>query len=340
MRKPLISIIVPVYNVEKYVKQCLESILEQNFSDYEVIVVNDGSTDRSLQICEEIARKDSRIRLFSTENSGVSHARNLGIKEATGKWMMFLDSDDYLVENCLSILEQNIDEQVQEIYGNYMTEKEMSFSGDRGVMNAQDVAEMIKDSVNQNKFPPFYTLQQSSLLGVWGKLFLAEIVRDKKIYFDEKLKLSEDMLFHLCYLNEISHVLLIDTPVFYFRKHDASVTKKFKEEYVGNRLYLFELLEKKQLELPILEISTMLLLNIQIEKETSGKQRRILEEKLKCYWKDNKKILLENRGKAFSLGKWQNIVYKICVELFMKDNYKIAFLILRIYVKLFQKKKV
>lgn len=104
MENKLISIIVPVYNVEEYLKQCLDSILEQTFSDYEVILVNDGSTDNSGLICQEYAEKDSHIRYFEKENGGLSDARNYGIEQAQGEYLTFVDSDDWVTETYIEEL--------------------------------------------------------------------------------------------------------------------------------------------------------------------------------------------------------------------------------------------
>lgn len=104
MENQLISIIVPVYNVEEYLKQCLDSILEQTFSNYEVILVNDGSTDSSGLICQEYADKDARIRYFEKENGGLSDARNYGIEQTQGEYLTFVDSDDWVTETYIEEL--------------------------------------------------------------------------------------------------------------------------------------------------------------------------------------------------------------------------------------------
>lgn len=102
--KPKISVVVPVYNDESYLNQCLDSILSQTFKDFELILVNDGSTDFSFKICEEYAEKDNRIRLFSQENKGLSASRNIGIENAVGEFITFIDSDDYIHPDCLKKL--------------------------------------------------------------------------------------------------------------------------------------------------------------------------------------------------------------------------------------------
>lgn len=101
---PRISVIVPVYNAEKYLTQCVESILRQDFTDFELLLINDGSKDKSGLICDEYAQKDQRVKVFHKENSGVSSTRNLGIDKAQGEYIAFIDSDDYVDSNYLSIL--------------------------------------------------------------------------------------------------------------------------------------------------------------------------------------------------------------------------------------------
>ena len=103
-----VSIIVPVYNVEKYLNKCVDSILGQTFEDFELILVNDGSVDRSPSICRDYADKDGRVRYISQENMGPGRARNVGIEAAGGAYILFVDSDDYIAENMLEILYGNI----------------------------------------------------------------------------------------------------------------------------------------------------------------------------------------------------------------------------------------
>ena len=102
--KSLISIVIPVYNVEKYLEKCLQSVQNQTYNHFEVILVNDGSTDSSLSICEKFVNQDKRFSVFSKENGGMSSARNFGIKKAKGSFITFVDSDDYIVKDYLSHL--------------------------------------------------------------------------------------------------------------------------------------------------------------------------------------------------------------------------------------------
>ena len=101
---PAISVIVPVYNTEKYLDECIQSILNQSFTNFELLLIDDGSTDRSGAICDQYAAKDERVRVFHKENGGVSSARNVGLDEAKGEWIAFVDSDDYLLSNALDLI--------------------------------------------------------------------------------------------------------------------------------------------------------------------------------------------------------------------------------------------
>ena len=107
--EPKISIIVPVYNVEQYLERCVESILKQTITNFELILINDGSSDNSGPVCDELSRKDTRIRVHHIQNGGVSNARNLGIQSSRGEWISFIDSDDFVTEDYLETLLQPVE---------------------------------------------------------------------------------------------------------------------------------------------------------------------------------------------------------------------------------------
>ena len=109
----MISIIVPVYNNESYIGKCIESIINQSYSEIEIIIVNDGSTDDTERIVKEYRQKDERIKLYTIDNAGVSNARNFGISKAVGEYIGFVDSDDYIQKNMYEVLLENMDDSVQ-----------------------------------------------------------------------------------------------------------------------------------------------------------------------------------------------------------------------------------
>ena len=120
----MVSIIIPAYNAEKYIEQCIDSIISQTYKNIEVIIVNDGSTDNTLAICEKYAKEDKRIKIVKKKNEGVSKARNDGIKIATGKYIMFIDSDDYIDDDYIEIMHKNIVEKKADlVVSNYTRDK-------------------------------------------------------------------------------------------------------------------------------------------------------------------------------------------------------------------------
>ena len=187
-----VPIIIPVYNKEQYVRQCLESALSQNFEDYEVIIVDDGSTDGSGRICDEMATKDSRLRVIHTENGGVTAARRRGVEEALGRFIMFCDSDDQLLPHALqNSYESMIANDADEVIAPYQNQRGDIFdSKKRGKI---EPSEIIKDYLAQhNNFPP-----------IWAILLRRDIILDGCLDIPRNIFIGEDILFHIRYLTKV-----------------------------------------------------------------------------------------------------------------------------------------
>lgn len=155
---PKVSIIIPVYKAEKYLNRCIDSILAQTFTDWELLLIDDGSPDRSGDICDEYAKKDTRIRVFHKNNGGVSSARNLGLDNVLGEYVTFVDSDDWLLENTLTLCSSNFGK--YEIVRFSMVYIE-SLVGDNNRKLVLPLSES-KNAIMQR------ILERNSLLGVWG----------------------------------------------------------------------------------------------------------------------------------------------------------------------------
>lgn len=184
MENSLISIIVPVYNVEKYIDKCINSLINQSYCNIEIILIDDGSTDSSYEKCINFSDKDNRIKLYHKENEGVSSARNLGLKYASGNYISFVDSDDFIEKNMYEamyniIIEKNADVAIcnyNKIKGKDIKEKKCEFSSDK-----------IKGTEVLNKIYNYKTM------GVlWNKLFKRQII---KCTFREDIHFCEDVLF-------------------------------------------------------------------------------------------------------------------------------------------------
>lgn len=207
MNSPKISVIVPVYNVEKYLRRCIDSILAQTFTDFELLLIDDGSTDKSGEICDEYAKKDSRVRVFHKENGGVSSARNLGLDNAQGEWITFVDSDDKLDFYGLETLANNISVNTNIIIGAYYScydEKKQLVEIFPGSYKSEEYVDMI-------------------LLGKVNVAFWAKLYRKKVFYHDtlnlpKDIKNSEDLITNMriaCSQNE--NVVIVNKAVYNYR---------------------------------------------------------------------------------------------------------------------------
>lgn len=197
-----ISVIVPVYNVEQYLHRCIDSILVQTFTDFELLLIDDGSTDKSEKICNEYAQKSNNVSVFHKENGGVSSARNLGIKKSCGEWICFVDSDDFIEPDYLFSFWQE-KEKHKDVYlfvsgYNYITpfyRKRRSFD------------EIIYDK--ENIYEAIISLRNKGALGVpWNKMYNTNIIKNAHLLFDEALNSYEDELFVLEYMRKIEKMVI------------------------------------------------------------------------------------------------------------------------------------
>ena len=226
----MISVIVPVYNVEEYLEECLESIKQQTFTDIEVILVNDGSTDGSREICERFCQKDSRFKLINQENQGQSVARNRGVKESVGKFIMFVDSDDVINKNLLEVLLPYMKTEVDIVECRMTRKKEEFFLNKTSTIVFEgNSKEAILNCIafKEVKYCAF------------KKLYRREIV--EKIPFLEGY-IYEDVFTGINYLKHIRKIVVIDYIGYYYRVHaNSTMTKSFNEKdldifKVGNQL--------------------------------------------------------------------------------------------------------
>lgn len=209
----MISIIVPVYNVEKYLSKCVESIVAQTFSDWELLLIDDGSKDNSGALCDEYADADDRVSVFHKENGGVSSARNLGLEKACGDWVMFVDADDWISNDCLEIcLHEAIENDLQLLqFGFYRVFEDNRLQTEvkrtTVVMNGGD-----------------YVANGSLNVCVWGAFINRKIIVDNNLRFDEHLKLAEDQLFILSIFRIITRAKFLSLPLYFYLQRESSAT--------------------------------------------------------------------------------------------------------------------
>lgn len=229
---PKVSVIIPVYNAEKYLRKCLDSVLNQAFEDFEVLLINDGSTDKSGEICDEYALKDKRIRVFHKENGGVSSARNLGLDNAKGEWITFVDSDDRVQKSYLLNFTLNIEFGIDLIVGGFVKIDEND-----NLIKGELKLENITFSTNNEDVLINHTLFNIGF--PWAKLFKREIIATNNISFPVEVKMYEDSLFLMDYLPFCLNIKLVNTQDYYYVEVKGSQSFKihdFISEY--NAAYL------------------------------------------------------------------------------------------------------
>ncbi len=216
-KTPEISVVVPVYKVEKFIKKCVESILAQTFRDFELSLVDDGSPDASGTLCDEFSARDSRVRVFHKNNGGVSSARNFGIEKSSGKWICFVDSDDEIDENYLENLFSNSNGAELVVSGFvrfYSTSLGIvkNFHTYKNCLCSRFEA-LREHNLHKFGFP-------------FSKLFLKEIIAKNELKFHEKVKLGEDQIFLLDYLQFVKKVRFLDFHNYLYFERGESLTKK------------------------------------------------------------------------------------------------------------------
>ncbi len=241
MDTPTISVIVPVYNVDQYLSRCIDSILAQTFTDFELLLIDDGSPDNSGKICDEYAEKDSRIRVFHKENGGVSSARNVGLDNARGEWVYFSDADDIIKTDGLQLLFDGVKEGVRFIMAGYEIYDETgSF-----VYGCKKYISQIVTS-NDCLLYMFKPIDYSYHGYLWCKLFHTQIIRDAALRFDKDISFNEDRLFivqYLCVNKAKCFYTTVPVYNYYIRENSAmaSLRQGFNYKFVSD-LKAFELM--------------------------------------------------------------------------------------------------
>ncbi|MCM1115063.1 MAG: glycosyltransferase [Clostridium sp.] len=238
---PEISIIVPVYNVEQYLPRCIESILNQTYKDFELILVNDGSTDNSGNICDEFAKKDKRIAVYHQKNGGVSKARNIGLSKSNGTYIMFCDSDDYVDLNwceCLYKLINN-DNVDLGLCGYSFVYNDSS--------NAKDKVIYSNTEYQIYKRNEFFNLYLSNLINMpWNKIYKKDIILRFHLEFNEAMNYNEDLLFVMKYIQSMKGDFGICNKAlnFYVKEIEDSLTNRYIDNYWKNKQVVLKELRK------------------------------------------------------------------------------------------------
>lgn len=278
----LVTIVIPVFNSELFISRCFESIINQTYTNFEVIVINDGSTDNSPGICNEYSEKDERFKVVHKKNGGVSSARNIGIKNTSGEYMTFIDSDDYIKNDYIETL----------VYEAYSNKADLISCGctifdENGSYKTNSLAGYeLNDRL-------IFSLIDSGMGGtVWGKLVRTNLIKQNNVVFNEKLSFREDLLFW-CELSKYIHEYSnIDYFGYYYYRSETnlSLSSNYDKNQFEKQLWITNLINN---ELIKQKIETKQI-NILLGKDVS----RIIIATIKKQIK-SRDFLLENLVKMF-----------------------------------------
>lgn len=250
---PKVSIIIPVYNVEKYLDQCVQSAINQTLQDIEIILVDDESPDGCPQMCDEYAKKDSRIKVVHKKNGGLGFARNSGLEVATGEYITFLDSDDYIDYNCYELAYQYIKRfGLDSIYFRCDrfsdTDKIETTIKYNEIKNARIIegAEIIDFSYNMIANKPHMTKDRDIDVSSCFALYNLSIIKGNKLEFHSERELvSEDLVFNLDYLKCVNKIAICDNKLYHYRINLSSLTRSHRNDFIDRFYKQYEYMTKR-----------------------------------------------------------------------------------------------
>ena len=259
MSSPLISIIIPVYNAEKYLHQCLDSVVAQTYTKWECLLIDDGSKDSSGVICDEYAAKDNRFRVFHKENGGVSSARNIGIEESKGEFIAFYDSDDTIPADSIKVLYSSLcNSKSDSVVGNYK-----KIYSEENIL-CSNIFNDFSESQVEDALKLFFVYPRGLFQGyLWNRLFRKKVIVDNNIRFDEYIKYKEDGLFLVLYILKSDNPIVCVPNVvynYYVRTNSAMgiLNKSFSKDYFTNldaRLLILKEIKESEISKEIIDLA-------------------------------------------------------------------------------------
>lgn len=314
----MISIITPVYNVQPYIERCLSSILNQNYSDWEWVLVDDGSADKSLEILREYAAQDNRIRVFTQQkNQGPAAARNLALEQVNGDYITFLDSDDWMEDNALALISMAIEEHYPDmVMWNFKRYVQDGFKMGNYPMPAAGYHDACATQNYAADFVFEYRKRKGQYFpSCWIKAFKAEIIQKNGLRFNPRLKRTEDYMFLAEAHSYLKDMFVINEALTVYRANEGSITHNYTEKYMGmiDEIYdaILELPIKVKYEELVLRADLMYIYRalVAIEQEINchqgnrlaGIKRIISSDRLKKCVKNTSSIGRELFGKKYTI---------------------------------------
>lgn len=319
-KKINLSIIIPIYKAEQTISKCLESILNQTYNDYELLLVIDGSPDNSLEICEKYLQNDSRIRIFQKKNGGVSSARNVGLKHAKGEWVFFIDADDWLEKNCLSeICKATINGNVDIV----------QFGTNRIRNNIVEISIPSEKPMyfrNHDEFDDLKCYRGE----LWNYIFRLQIINSYFFRFSENLKYAEDQEFIFKYFSRINAGMVIPYTAYnYYLNENSAVSVRFSPEllnhnlvavqnalkyYIDNKIFVSKFVRNQSINLMKLYLSYL------VKTEFNNYEWKVFTSNYKLFYENiylphlqtkNSRLIFGLAYRSMNLYKYLFIIKKI-----------------------------
>lgn len=322
-----VSVIVPVYNVEKYLKECVDSLINQTYKNLEIILVDDGSTDNSGSICDDYATKDSRVKVIHKENGGASSSRKMGIESSTGDYIVTLDSDDWIdletVEECINKTEEYVDTDC--VMFSYKREYDTKsfethiFDGDK-VFIGDDAEDLVYRRLfgligDELMFPE----KADSVVSCCMKLYKREIALKGKYFDTKEVGCSEDALFNMYALHGAKKIVYVDKCFYHYRKQGGTITTTYRPKLISqwNRLFdvMGEIIKEKNLPKKYEKaLSNRIALSIvgiganefSAKDKSFCKKKKILKEYLKS---ERYSLAVKSLETKFMPRKWKIFIF-------------------------------
>lgn len=259
-----LSIIVPVYNGEKYIKKTIDSILDQTFENFELILINDGSTDRTREILEECKERDKRLRVIHQENSGPGAARNVGIREARGEYIGFVDGDDCIDKKMYEkLLDVAVDNKIEMAMCGYTEISAQDEVIVRSNLPARET--LLQKNIEEDIISTFIKNINFGYFALWNKIYYKKFILDNDLFIEEDRKQGEDWWFNIRAFCQLQSFVYIDEPLYYYiRQNSESLMSAYNESNIDylNRGYEQVLPVAKKYQLDTEELEIRRLVNI------------------------------------------------------------------------------
>lgn len=309
-----VSIVIPIYNSEKSINKLLEKLVSQKYENIEIILINDGSTDNSKKICLGWTKKDLRIKYIEIENGGVSNARNIGISEATGEYICFVDSDDSISEDYIEDFILYLNEDIDLVMCNFIkyTTEEPEF--DYTLNNKYEIK-----YYNESEKYDFIFEKYNGY--VWNKIYKSKILLENNIKFDTTLHMGEDMLFNFKYIDKCKKIISFSKVNYFYKCDYVTSSKDIKNEKWFSVYSVYEQIlkmKKNYNEIIYKKILYMynkyLIEGLQRIKYLEDDKRKMYKSEISNKWKmqknERKKLKFLQKSKLFLFYYFPNISYK------------------------------